>query len=207
MEPLSWLSALLKRAPLAIAVLGAAVFILGAAGGFEKLKIADPIWQTVVAVGGGCIFCLGIFLLLREDKWAKHYGLRITNPIRGDEVDAKFNVSGIYKTKPPAELHVRLFVFSPASQQYWINQAVGFYEEGNWKVCSVGVGGKQGDEKRIGIALVGKEGQALCGYYDEVAKQIRQLRVELKMPDLILPGIPKLTKDFKIVHEIPVKRK
>lgn len=62
---------LLERAPIAIIVIGAILFVLGAAGGLPignpPLTISDPTWRIALGLMGGFLVVIGL-LLQREEK-------------------------------------------------------------------------------------------------------------------------------------------
>jgi hypothetical protein len=68
MESKSFVEKLLANTPLAIILIGLAVFLIGANGGWSRadLKIDSPAWKIVIVAVGLMVFALGSLSLWRE---------------------------------------------------------------------------------------------------------------------------------------------
>ncbi len=115
-------------------------------------------------------------------------------------------MEGSYDRKPAAGVLVRLFVFSPKSGHYWPSRSPILFDEANkrWR-SSVRPAGAAGEERIIGIAVIGRNGRILCGYYDVVTDFIVDWRKRLNQ-HVGIPGIQAVPVDFKEGHSVRVKR-
>jgi hypothetical protein len=132
--------------------------------------------------------------------------LKITSPGENENVPVEFAVEGSYDRKPAAGVLVRLFVFSPKSGHYWPSRSPILFDEANkrWR-SSVRPAGAAGEERIIGIAVIGRNGRILCGYYDVVTDFIVDWRKRLNQ-HVGIPGIQAVPVDFKEGHSVRVKR-
>jgi hypothetical protein len=198
---------------------GLFVFLIASAGGLHWLPLTDPIWRIIVAVVGILFAIVGAYAMITEPpdeagSPRENYGLRIINLGENAQVGEHIELEGRYEKKPPANVSVRVFVLSPQRGLYWPSKAPVYFDESNQRwTSSLRPGGKPGDKKFIGIAVLGKNSQALCDFYDTVLEWANLAGDHGALDwqkafnkNLGYPGIPKFPSDFRECHRIQVIR-
>jgi len=90
--------------------------------------------------------------------------------------------------EPPGDYTAMIFDFGPKSHTYRPRQrAILSAATKTWTAYNVNVRGQPGEERFLILALVGKGGQALCKYFDEVTKQVEANRppIYTLTPDIV----------------------
>lgn len=80
-----------------------------------------------------------------------------------------------------------------------------FFDETKRWTVQLRPGGSKGDAKIAGIALLGKNAQIVCKYYDAVAKDVFALRKKFDA-HIGLSGIPEMPIDWKVLKRIRITR-
>ena len=114
-------------------------------------------------------------------------------------------MEGDYDTKPPEAFSLRVFVRSPMTDRTWPSSRPIQFDETRkkWKASKIRTGGKSGEERIVGIAILGQNAKALCSYSDVVGDDITDLRKKFNQ-HISVPGIATLTSDFVVSHKITV---
>jgi hypothetical protein len=204
----------LENTPLAVMVIGLFLFVIGAAGGWPKpeLQVNQTGWRLALAGMGVVVFLIGGLFFWRErtrggevkQQSNEDWEIKITSHRNGDRVTGRFDVKGSYSLRPSGDYVVKLLEMSPNTHKYWPKREVVFHSDNTWTASSISVGGDPDSERIIIIAALGKGGQALGDYFDDVEEETRQLRRRLKGETIRLPGIPRLTSDVVKCDEIRV---
>jgi hypothetical protein len=168
---------LIENAPFALVIIGLLLLIVGAAGGWPqpKLEVTEPGWRIALAAMGVIVAAGGGILMWGKRPEAtlldpKKYGFKITSPIDGAKVQMP-DVSGTYVESPPPGYVAMIFDFGPKAHTYRPRQrAILTASTKTWTAYTVNIRGEPGEERFLILALVGKAGQALCTYFDEVGK-------------------------------------
>lgn len=174
---------LVSNTPLALVVIGAFIFLTGAAGGWPSLglQVQEVVWQATLAVMGVIVGGIGGLLIWKErnkhthevSKMPEKYGLKIVHPDKTQisECGPNLELSGTYQHKPPAE-SVQVYVV--IRNKYWPIMKPGhFYAaQGVWR-ANVHLGGESGP-RTIVLAVAQEVGQALYNYYWKVADEAEQ---------------------------------
>ena len=175
------IEALTERAWLAVVVLGALVFIIGAAGGMTiqntSLQVADWGGRVALVTLGFLVIAAGLLSLRQEQnspinrRSYTKYGIRIEHPVNNHTVHGGFvEITGCYKRKPPGK-SLRLFVLAEDRVRYWPHHIVEQFDEDNRKwFAHVSLEGGSGEKYGVYIvaALVGQAGAILWDYYYKV---------------------------------------
>jgi hypothetical protein len=210
LENASVVTAITSKRWIALIVIGGLLFLIAAGKGIYALKLEDPGWRAAIAVLGLALVGIGIWDGLRGDGTdqglQRDYGFKITSPRDNADVSNEFELEGTYETKPPEEVPIRSFVFSSTSGCYWPSSRPVVYNETakRWSV-TVRLGGNIGDKKLIGLALLGKNAQLACRYYDDVSGKIVALRRQYNA-ETGIPGIPGKPSDWKECDRVGVRR-
>jgi hypothetical protein len=201
---------------LAIILIGIFLFLIGASGGWPELQLVinEKGWRIALATLGLITFGTGGYLIWRTKEanignsyLQKDYGIKITSPSHNKEVRDKFDVEGVYKIKPQKDLALGIFEFSPISRQYYQKRLAQF-EEGRktWKVSSIGIGGKTGDERIIVAVLMGPDGLFLWNYSDKLLDIAHMIKVNHD-DKLRIPGLESLFPNMVECDRITLKHK
>jgi hypothetical protein len=164
-----------------------------------------------VAVIGSLVCAIGIWgnVAARDENdpdLTKDCGIEITGPGNNASVGDEFTLEGTYKEKPPDTVPIRAFIRSPNTGNYWpTSRRVQFFDETKRWAVQLRVGGRKGDAKIAGIALLGKNAQVVCKHYDAVANDVFALRKKFD-PNIGLPGIPEMPTDWKELKTIRITR-
>jgi hypothetical protein len=131
-------------------------------------------------------------------------GIKLTSPVDRQLVPERFVVKGSYEVRPPEGFVVVVLERSPNSLLYYPKSEVSDFDENerNWQTASITLRGNPGDE-RILVAATMKTGNALCAYFHEVSKRLRD---NLNNQALHIPGFARLTPDMIEHHRIKIKR-
>ena len=212
---------LLDSFPTLVTVVGAALIVLGLTGGVTYnawLPIPDTAGR-VAAVILGCVIAsagAGFHLWNQYRKPSRidpsGYGIKITHPREGDEVNT-VDVRGTIKKALPENHTLRLFRIYPGSARMTpIGKVTIVLSAGEWSADHCNAGGKSGDRRSIAAFIVGPSGAALIEYHDNAARVHRKTMLELeqltkKQGDNWLPAIPVDTPDMVECHRVPIKVK
>jgi hypothetical protein len=201
---------ILDKRWVALVVIGFLGVILAAGKGVWLFHLDEPVARIAVGAIGILVIVIGIWDGLRgadgDKRLTTDYGLRITSPGDNAHVGEEFEVSGTYKKRPPDDIPIRTFIFSPSSGDYWPNARPVIFDESEerWST-SIRPGGNVGDRKLVGIALLGKNAAIVCNYYDAVTRQIIGLRKDLNA-QIGIPGVHGIPTDWKECHKVRVTR-
>lgn len=174
----TFIEKLIERTPLAFVILGSILFIVGAAGGAQYLKVQvnEMGWRIALAAMGVVLCAVGSLVLWREKTITpsiKHsdFGIRIDNPKTGEEVGEMADVRGSYSKEPP-EGALRLFVLSNDERNIWPQESVRTFnkKEKRWS-GRVHIGGPPNHTKVIRAAIIGQPSRIMCDYYHEVGEK------------------------------------
>lgn len=204
----------IENTPLSIIVIGIFLFLIGAAGGWPSLKlnVNELGWRIALASLGVITSGIGGLLIWRtktgnktDEYLRKDYGIKFTSPSHYKEVNDKFDVEGSYKIKLPGDIVLGIFEFSPYSRQYYPRRLANFDENLKvWKVPSLGIGGKSGEERIIVAVIMGKAGQSLWDYSGKLVEIIHRAR-EKHNEKIRIPGLDSLTTDMVECDRITVR--
>lgn len=175
------LAKLIERAPLALVVIGAALLVLGAAGGWSQLALVvqEPLGRIALVAGGALLVALGCLMLWREQGRERHgaegsavaseCGVRIVFPRDAYAVEGPrtVEVSGTYARRLP---NTRLQIFNASSDrlQWWPQVSPVQFDE--LKKTWTGSSYVQNDTYVV-VMAVGAAGRALCDYYAKVGRE------------------------------------
>jgi hypothetical protein len=210
------LTKLLESLPTLLVMLGVGLLVLGLAGGITYnawLPIPDTVGRTGAVVAGVVVCGIGL-LLFRSSKTASviasNYGIRITHPKDGDEIEIA-DVTGTIRKSLPEGYSLRIFRIYPGSERITpIGTASVDIESGTWIAAHCHAGGKTGDKRSIAAFLVGASGVALIEYHNEAGQLHRKTLDQLRAAGLdgdYLPAIGTRTTDMFECHRVLVKRK
>jgi hypothetical protein len=191
------LAPLFKNTPLALAVIGLLLILIGATGGIEKLSlvIESLPWRIVMAGMGIVVAAFAALLIWRESKAeepsadARKYGLKITAT---ETVGSDVKLEGSYRKKPP-DGSVVIVERALATGDHYL-QAAPYFDEKTSKWSGqyrIGSG-----ERVLTIGILGKSAQALRDYYLLVGRQTT-----------VWTGIKVLPPDLTHCDNVSVKRK
>lgn len=190
-----FIAAIVKNSPLALVVIGAALFVIGAAGGwpYPVLQVRELGWRIALAAMGGIVAALGGLLLWygkgepdvssTSPTLAKKYGIKIIFPPDGERLDKDFELIGTYKEKPPDE-GAALFSIG-LDKHYYFKDYVKF--ETNTKRWSARVSfGETPGRRIILVVILGRAGQALVRYWHRVIRDHgSHSAIEALTPDIL----------------------
>ena len=168
------LAPLFKNTPLALAVIGLLLILIGATGGIEKLSLViDSLaWRLVMAGMGVVVASFASLLIWRESQVgepttdAQQYGLKITAT---ETIGAEVNLEGSYLEKPPISSVVVVETALGTGDHYL--QAAPYFDERKsmWSgQYQIGPG-----ERKLTIGILGKSAQALRDYYLLVGRETK----------------------------------
>jgi hypothetical protein len=212
---------LLDSFPTLVTVVGAALIVLGLTGGVSHnswLPIPDMAGRVTAVILGCVMAAVGAALYFwnqsrRPSRFdPSGYGIKITHPREGDEVNT-VDVRGTIKKALPENHTLRLFRIYPGSAKMSpIGKATIVLSDGVWTADLCNVGGKSGDRRSIAAFIVGPSGAALIEYYDDAARVHRKTMRELEQlskqqRDDWLPAIHVDTPDMVECHRVPIKVK
>jgi len=209
------LTKLLESLPALLFVLGVVLLVLGLAGGVTYnawLPIPDTIPRIGAGIAGVVVFGIGLFLSKTSGAKtisAGAYGIRITYPKDGDEIEFA-DVAGTIKKALPEGFSLRIFRIYPGSERMTpIGTASIDIENGAWVAAHCHVGGKTGDKRSIAAFLVGQSGVALIEYHNEAGQLHQKTLKQLQAVGLegdYLPAIRTKTDDMFECHRVLIKR-
>jgi hypothetical protein len=175
---------LTERVGIAVVVLGALVFIVGAAGSVtvqsSGIQVVDLGGRIALGVLGLLVLASGLLLIRQElsnpiNRWSRaRHKIRIEYPAdkhieHGDFVE----IGGSYRRKPP-DKSLRLFVVAEDQVRYWPKCVVTQFDEDNreWSAHISLI--KNDPGKRYGnyivAALVGQASAVFWDYYFRVGE-------------------------------------
>ena len=208
---------ILDSLPTLLVVAGIALVVLGLAGGITYgawLPIPDREARIGAAVIGIASVGIGIYLWSRSKGpllTASAYGIKITYPTAGDEIDTVY-VRGTIKKPIPDGYSLRVFRIYPGSVRMTPvgSKAIISYEKGTRVAEHCHAGGKQGDKRSMAAFVVGPSGTALIDYHDEASrvhrKTMDQLRAASGSDGDYLPAILTRTQDMLECDRVQIKR-
>jgi hypothetical protein len=197
------LETLIKNTPFALVVIGIALFLIGAAGGSERLglRVAEPAWRLALLGMGTVVAGFGALLVWRgrgdvePSVLAREYGLKIKAPISGSDVGERIQVVGTYKERPP-ERSVVLIEQSARSGTYWFMKRPVFDDNSKQWLADCRVGGESGAQRYVHVAVIGRSAQAFWDYYFRAGEGTNHW-----------PGIQTLPPDVILCDNIKVRRR
>ena len=210
------LAKLLDSLPTLLVVLGVALLLLGIVGGVTYnawLPIPDVMGRLAAGVTGSVICGIGLYLAMRSKSAAvvqSIYGIRITYPKDGDEVEV-VDIGGTIKKPLPDGYSLRILRAYPGTERVTpVGKAMVDMDKGTWLAEHCHAGGKSGERRSFVAFIVGPSGVALIDYHNEAARahgetldQLRNAGIEGKF----LPAIGTLTADMFECHRVPIRRK
>ena len=101
-------------------------------------------------------------------------------------------VEGVYETKPPKDVVVKILDLSPNTGRYWPKRSIVEFEDDpkTWRAGPFGMGRiKKGDGRILVVAIMDRSGEVYCDYYYEVADQINEMRKQYNDDTIRLLGI------------------
>jgi len=214
-----FLSKLIDSVPVLLIILGAALLALGLAGGVtysQWFPIPEMGARIGAGVAGIVVFALGVshakthvFLPQAKIPQAEKYGIKIDYPTEGI-VDI-VAVGGSLSKPLPEGFTLKVFRIYPTSPESYIPIAdARMLEGGKWRAERCDIGGRRGDERSIGVYLVGPNGAALIDYYT-LARRLRRSTDEvlkaIGKEGSYLPPIEKRTLDMIECGRVPLERK
>ncbi len=124
------------------------------------------------------------------------YGIKIIAPVNGEKVDNTILIRGIYNELPTSS-SLQVFTISQ-DRQYRPQQGARVIVDRNAKewhasLSTTSIEMQKGQNKTIGVALIGEAGDALCQYFWKAGRLAKQY-----------PGIDKLTPDIIFYGEVVV---
>ena len=172
----NWKIQIVKNTPVVLIALGLLFVGTGAAGGIARLSIIIPgtLPQVVVGCVGTAIILFGCLLIWRgmpENRGTsfEECGFEITSPESGTQVgEEPVDFRGTYK-KVAGE-HVLLVERSAVTGNYYFRAKVVLVDGKNW-AASCHIGGPEGTERIIHVAVVGKSGSALTNIIRRLARK------------------------------------
>jgi hypothetical protein len=197
---------ILEKPAILVLVLGFVLAVLGAANGIhykDILPLSDT--KAWILLGVGLVLLLGGAALSVEDISnkinAKSYNIKVTSPLPNETVGI-VDIRGTAKRRPPAGY--KLMVFRMHQNRSFVPMhEVHFDTDQSWSLIGCNLGGKPGDNRTIGVYLVGKSGQALIRYYKEADEFHRNVKTKA---DEYLPRITEMTEDMVCCVEVTVKK-
>jgi hypothetical protein len=203
---------LIDRAALFLVIIGTVVLFLGLAKGITYnywFPIPDDVGRYGAIAVGAVLLVVGLFLFIKAPApllKASDYGIVITSPHSGESVDV-VEIAGTMKRGPPRGYKLMVLRIYPDTPRRGIHplREVEYGNDGkSWNAKGCDIGGTPGQNRALGIYLVGESGQALFDYYDEAAKVHRKA----KKPDAEnLPLITIRTPDMIKCQEVALVRK
>jgi hypothetical protein len=207
---------IIENRPLSIIAIGVFLILIGAAGGWPYIGIhvSDPGWRIALASLGALACGIGGLLIWRtrtgngtNEHLREDYGIKFTSPSHHKEVGDRFDVEGVYRIKPPVDIVLAIFEYSPNSRQYYPKRLAHFDENLKmWKAPTIGIGGDPGDERIIAAVIMGEEGLSLWDYSDKLTKIIHQIR-DKHNEKVRVPGLANLTSDMLECDRVTVRRR
>jgi hypothetical protein len=202
---------LLDRAALFLVIVGTVVLFLGLAKGIAYnnwFPIADDVGRYGAIAAGVVLLGVGLVLFVKTPApllRASDYGIVITRPSSGEPVGV-VEIAGTMKKAPPKGYKLMVLRIYPDTKRRAIHplREVDYADDGkSWNAKGCDIGGAPGENRALGIYLVGEAGQALIDYYDEAAK----VHKRSKKPDSEnLPLIVERTPDMIKCKEVPLVR-
>ena len=206
------LQKLIDRAPLFLVIVGTIVVFIGLAKGITYdnwFPITDDVGRYGAIVVGAVLLLVGLFLFIKTPApllKASDYGIVITTPRPYESVDV-VEIAGTMKKAPPGGYKLMVLRIYPDTKHRAIHplREVEYGNDGkSWNAKGCDIGGKPGDNRVLGIYLVGQSGLALFDYYDEAAK----VHIATKRPNSApLPPITVRTPDMIKCEEVALVRK
>src|SRR5260221_6251510 len=171
--------ALVDSVPSLLIFFGVVVLLLGLAGGVtyhQWLPLPEPSARIAAGIAGAILISAGVWRsqtasfggsLLR----ASAFGITITEPRNGESV-SKPDVRGKIKKALPQGYSLRVFRIYPGPEERLtpLAQASVDMENEVWEAPSCDIGGNVGEQRGIGVYLVGPAGLALLDYVREATK-------------------------------------
>jgi hypothetical protein len=192
-------------------VFGAALFVLGAAGGVRYsgyLPIPDDVGRYLMTAGGAALLIVGIFLAAgqtqRKPQKAESFEAKITGLVSVGP--GKMEVKGSIKRLPPEGCKLMLLRFFPDGRFVPVKVDVRFEKKGSryeWVAYDCAIRTKPGERRTVAAYLVGKSGQALFQYHEEAVTFYSSQQTD---PNRFMPAIKLPTEDMVKLDELELPR-
>ena len=212
----TWPSVLLRlvdRVPLVLLVLGTALLVLGLTSGITYnnwLPMPEPTARIASGVIGLALLAIGSFWSLRAASAlivAGDYGIRITYPRAGDEVET-VDVQGTITRDLAAGYCLRVFRVYPDHGLVPLTMAKIDMATKSWVANRCHIGGRKGEMRAFAAYIVGESGEALVAFHDVAvnihSETMEQARAAKGAVPKYLPPIAKRTKDMFECAEVRV---
>jgi len=198
------LGRLIENTPLALVVIGLFLFVIGAAGGWERfsLQITESGWRITLATMGFILVAYACLLIWRpksatqivaepeREALKKACNLTIQTWTAIDRGRPnQYELTGEYKQLPPAGNSVWLITASTTSPRYWPQNEVVFDNaKMKWNsIVGLGAATRSGEKMRVILAIIGDCGNILFSHYFGTRDK--------ENPNAVLP-LSKLTHDI-----------
>jgi hypothetical protein len=210
---IEWLKKFLDSVPILI-LIGTGILLLGLAGGLKydkfDLPLRGPIPQTVATAIGIVLLSVGVLEQRSRERIPKRetYDVKIQYPTPGAEVYKVDVVGTIKKSKLPEDYELRVFRLYPQNGGFVPIGEVTISDDGTWKAMQCNIGGEKGNDRGIGIYLVGSSGRALLNYFVLATAKHNELMSSApsSTANKPLPPIKNPTSDMVPCAEVWVKR-
>jgi hypothetical protein len=201
-----------ERAETLLIILGALAFTLGAAGGIhykDWFPIDDLAARIALMGGGGLAFAFGAYAAIRDREPRRPHGIKITFPIQGQLVD-RVNVQGSMARRPPKRYALWVVRIYRGGDLVPLRKASLQVNQRKWEAKECDVGGETGQERTLGVFLVGPSTQKFFEYFKSAAERhnywMDKLNVPKGEPQRYLPAIEDPTEDMIECDRVDVKR-
>jgi hypothetical protein len=192
-------------------VLGAAMFVLGAAGGinYNNWLPVDTAGRIALVGSGIPTLVVGVILALRSNDPRAPLGIKITFPVKGQSV-GKIDVQGTIAKKLPKDQELWIIRMYPQGDFIPLRRVNLKPGDKDWIAKDCDVGGKSGEDRTLCAFLVGPSAKEYFKYFREAASRhnawMDKLQVPKDEPDRYLPNIKEPTGDMIECHRVDVKR-
>jgi hypothetical protein len=185
---------------------GAAVVVVGAAGGVMGwIMVTDSLGQWII-IGLGLVICaFGAWLLLFKRAMSVStltgtYGLHFTVPDTNASVNEVDTIRGRFEEDWPESHRLYVLRYYPDDSYYPMPAAVNRRDK-SWDLEKVNLGTSKGP-RRLVACLIGPDGQKLIDYFVEARDVHRRLRDEyVRIAHKSVPYAPNLSKRTSDMHE------
>jgi hypothetical protein len=199
---------ILERPVILVLILGAVLFVLGAASGVQYNG-----WLPLDAYGRWFVLGVGLLLLLggaalcvddaNKQIDIAHCKIKVTTPKEEQTVEVP-DVEGTIEQLPPRGQELWILQIYPERDFVPLKRVELKSGIKTWLARKCFLGGEPGDSRTIGAYLVGKSGQALLQYYEEATEFHDRTKAN---PKVYLPKIQVMTEDMVRCDEVDVVKK
>lgn len=183
-------------------VAGIILVVLGAAGGVTYnnwFPIPQQWAQIFVSFVGLLLALFGVLLVLVQPRSATPYGISITSPTNGAEVD-RTKVSGTIRKHPPKGYVLWILRIYPTGEYIPLRKVDLHKGQTTWDALDCDVGPSSGESRRFGAYLLGPSSQVMFGYWRDATDRHNRLVDELNVPkerrDRWLPAFREFAEDM-----------